>query len=68
MAVGLDGKVTVRWAKIPNAKKLAMTCMLPRRCLGFALSRIAGAEWLLGKAINQRVTDGNRGSKKRGRD
>jgi hypothetical protein len=66
VAVGLDGRVTVRWAKVPHTGQLHMVNLLQKGAPWLkAFENSWGAEWLLGKAINQRVTDGKRGAKKR---
>jgi hypothetical protein len=65
VAVGLDGKVTTRWAKIPLAKKLSIISTLHKAAPWLhTFEDCWAAEWLLSKAINQRVTDRNRGAKK----
>jgi hypothetical protein len=69
VAVGLDGRVTVRWAKVTHAGKLHMINLLQKGAPWLkAFQNSWGAEWLLSKAINQRVTDGNRGTNKRRRE
>lgn len=69
VGVGLDGEVTVRWAKTSLAKKVSMVSLLHKAAPWLAgFENFWGAEWLLSKAINQRVTDGNRAANKRRRD
>ena len=69
VAVGLDGKPTVRWAKIPLAKKLAIISMLHKAAPWLKnFDDCWAAEWLLSRAINQRVTNENRAPKKRRHD
>jgi hypothetical protein len=69
VAVGLDGKATVRWAKIPLAKKLAIISMLRKAAPWLKnFDDCWAAEWLLSRAINQRVTNENRAPKKRRHD
>jgi len=65
-AVDSDGKISMRWRKLSLQSRSAMV---------EALYAVApwlryfendwGAEWLLSKAINQRVTDANRGNAKK---
>jgi hypothetical protein len=66
VAVGLDGKATTRWAKIPVQKKMAIITTLNKAAPWLqAFQDGWAAEWLLNRAINQRVSDGSRKVKKR---
>ena len=66
VAVGLDGKVTTGWAKLPLAKKVSIISTLHKAAPWLhAFEDCWAAEWLLSKAINHRVTERNRRANKK---